>query len=70
MTAVGNRSAEFVDFAGLMSKAAPLLLGKPNERLSRGSRLRFGAKGSVEVDTDEGWFDDHEAKVFEFDAGF
>lgn len=52
---------EPIDFAGLMPKVAELLLGQPNARLSRGQRLRFGSKGSMEIDTGEGWFDDHEA---------
>lgn len=52
-----------IDFAGLMPKVSRVLLGEPNPRLSKGARLRFGAKGSMEVDTDEGWFDDHEANV-------
>jgi RecA-family ATPase len=54
---------EPIDFAGLMPKVAELLLGQPNARLSRGQRLRFGSKGSMEIDTGEGWFDDHEANV-------
>lgn len=52
-----------IDFAGLMPKVSRALLGEPNQRLSSGHRLRFGSKGSMEVDTDEGWFDDHEANV-------
>jgi RecA-family ATPase len=54
---------EPIDFAGLMPKVAELLLGQPNARLSRGQRLRFGNKGSLEIDTGEGWFSDHEASV-------
>lgn len=54
---------EPVDFTGLMPSVAQRLLGEPNKHMSRGQRLRFGNKGSVEVDTGEGWFDDHEAHV-------
>ncbi|WP_293875880.1 AAA family ATPase [Sphingomonas sp. UBA978] len=56
-------TAAATDFAALMPTVAPMLLGDPNTRLSSGTRLRFGSKGSVEVETTEGWFDDHEAKV-------
>lgn len=49
--------------APLMEPVARKLLGEPNNRLSRGSRLRFGAHGSTEVDVSEGWFDDYEANV-------
>ncbi|SFR97584.1 AAA family ATPase [Sphingomonas jatrophae] len=52
-----------LDFGALMPKVAPLLLGKPNEHLSKGTRLRFGTHGSLEIDTAEGWFDDHEGKA-------
>jgi hypothetical protein len=61
-TAANDGGRDPVDFTGLMPKVASLLLGEPNARLSRGPRLRFGAHGSMEIDTDEGWFDDHEAK--------
>jgi len=52
-----------VDFTSLMPRVAHMLLGDPNQRLSRGPRLRFGNKGSMEIDTSEGWFNDHEADV-------
>jgi len=52
-----------IDLAALMPKVAQRLLGDPNNRLSRGSRLRFGNKGSMEIDVADGWFDDHEANV-------
>ena len=52
-----------MDFAGLMPKVAKLLLGEPTSTSRTGERLRFGAKGSMEIDPAEGWFDDHEAKV-------
>lgn len=53
-------NAQPLDFAQLMPQVATRLLGKPNDRLSKGHRLRFGTNGSMEVDTSEGWFDDHE----------
>ena len=56
-------TAQPLDFAGLMSQAAPLLCGTPNAKMSKGNRLRFGTHGSMEIDTDEGWFHDHETKA-------
>lgn len=56
-------AAQPIDLATLMPKVAQRLLGEPNGRLSRGSRLRFGAKGSMEIDIENGWFADHEADV-------
>lgn len=56
-------AAQPIDLAALMPKVAHRLLGEPNGRLSRGSRLRFGAKGSMEIDIENGWFADHEADV-------
>jgi hypothetical protein len=56
-------SASPLDFAGLMPAVAPLLCGNPNKAMSKGSRLRFGTHGSLEIDTAEGWFDDHEGKA-------
>ena len=50
-----------LDFTALMPQVASRLLGTPNERLSKGHRLRFGTNGSMEIDIDEGWFCDHEA---------
>lgn len=50
-----------IDFAGLMGPVAHRLLGDPNKAMSKGTRLRWGKKGSMEIDTAEGWFDDHEA---------
>lgn len=49
-----------IEFAPLMAPVAERLLGAPNPRLSRAGRLRFGNHGSMEVDTDKGWFNDHE----------
>jgi RecA-family ATPase len=57
------QARESIDFASLMRPVAERLLGSPNKNLSRGPRLRFGSHGSVEVNTDDGWFDDYEAKV-------
>lgn len=56
-------AARPLDFPDLMAKVAPLLCGDPNKSLSKGARLRFGTHGSMEIDTEEGWFDDHEAKA-------
>lgn len=63
MKAGAHASKEPVDFAGMMPRVAELLFGEPNGRMSRGTRLRFGKKGSMEIDTSEGWFNDHEAHV-------
>jgi hypothetical protein len=49
--------------APLMGAVARQLLGEPNNKLSKASRLRFGTHGAIEVDTVEGWFDDYEANV-------
>ena len=50
---------------GMMGAVARELLGTPNARLSDPPKglLRFGSQGSIEVNTDEGWFADYEAKV-------
>ncbi len=50
-----------IDFAALMRPVAERLLGEPNAAMSRGSRMRWGSKGSIEVDVEEGWFCDYEA---------
>lgn len=63
MSTSAHTGREGVDLAALMPKVAHRLLGEPNNRLSRGSRLRFGNRGSMEIDLDGGWFDDHEANV-------
>lgn len=63
MAAVAYNAEPPIDFAAMMPKVAALLLGSKNERMSRGSRLRFGSKGSMEVDVADGWFADHEANV-------
>lgn len=49
----------------MMNDVARELLGVPNERMSRerDGVLRFGSNGSIEVNTDEGWFNDYEANV-------
>ncbi len=56
-------TSEPFDFGRLMPDVALRLLGEPNTRMSKGSRLRYGANGSMEVETAEGWFDDHEENV-------
>lgn len=63
MMAGSNGASQSIDLAALMPKVAHRLLGEPNGRLSRGSRLRFGSKGSMEIDIEGGWFADHEADV-------
>lgn len=60
MNAAAHIPRQSLDFAALMPRVAPLLLGKPNQHLSNGDRLRFGNNGSVEVNTSEGWFSDYE----------
>lgn len=49
--------------APMMADVASELLGSPNERLSkpRENLLRYGSRGSFEVNTAEGWFADYEA---------
>lgn len=61
MMATAANLPEPIDFSQLMPQVAQRLLGEPNERMSKGSRLRFGTHGSMEIDTDGGWFCDHEA---------
>lgn len=47
-----------VDYAAISGDVARLLLGAPNDKLSRAGELRFGGKGSVKVDTTTGvWWD-------------
>jgi RecA-family ATPase len=48
--------------SGMMNDVARELLGSPNKRMSheRDGLLRFGANGSIEVNTVEGWFCDYE----------
>jgi hypothetical protein len=51
------------DFADLMKDVALALCGKPNERLSKATELRFGTNGSLSVKIDgpeKGTFYDHE----------
>lgn len=51
------------DFADLMKDVALTLCGKPNERLSKATELRFGTNGSLSVKIDgpeKGTFYDHE----------
>lgn len=52
------------DFGGLIEPVARLLLGEPNNRLSRGDELRFGTNGSLRVTLrgdQRGTWRDHEA---------
>lgn len=44
----------------MMEPVARALLGEPNAGLSKGESLRFGANGSIEVNTKQGWFNDYE----------
>lgn len=59
---MSEANQESLAFASLMEQVAQRLLGEPNKSLSKNGRLRFGSKGSIEVDTDEGWFCDYEAE--------
>jgi hypothetical protein len=52
-----------IDFAALIEDVARRLLGEPNAHLSSAYDLRFGAKGSVSVNTDKGVFRDYESSV-------
>lgn len=49
------------DLAGLMGSVARLLLGAPNDRLSKPDELRFGTNGSLSVCIKRGTWYDHEA---------
>ena len=47
-----------IDFAAMSKDVATLLLGDPNRSMSRGDKLRFGNKGSLALDINNGtWFD-------------
>lgn len=50
-----------LEYLPLMEPVARVLLGEPNERLSKPDELRFGTHGSVSVDLVKGTFYDHEA---------
>lgn len=56
MAGLVHGASQPIDLAALMPKVAHRLLGEPNNHLSRGSRLRFGNKGAMEIDTAAGWF--------------
>ena len=46
------------EFAKHIGDVARVILGEPNRRLSRGSKLRYGTHGSLSVDCEHGrWFD-------------
>lgn len=49
-----------VDFARLMAPVCLALLGEPNEKHRGGMQWRYGARGSLRVEIDEGVFEDHE----------
>lgn len=51
------------DYAHAIEGVARTLLGEPNARLSSRTDLRFGAKGSLSVDTQAGTWYDHEAQT-------
>src|SRR5262245_16435528 len=48
------------DLRGLMGEVARLLLGTPNRVLSKGSEMRYGARGSFKVDLKKGTWSDFE----------
>lgn len=50
-------------FGVLMEPVARLLLGEPNERLSKAGELRFGAHGSMAIELETGRWYDHEHSV-------
>jgi hypothetical protein len=53
-----------IDFAALMEPVALKLLGEPNMKLSNLPRdVRFGSRGSLAVNFEDGKWFDHEAKV-------
>ncbi|TZG25888.1 AAA family ATPase [Sphingomonas montanisoli] len=58
-----NGSAPPIDFVGLAPRIVGALLDKPNKALSTATQLRFGNKGSLSVDLDQGRFYDHELKT-------
>lgn len=49
-----------VDFSALIEPVARELLGEPNDELSKGYDLRFGANGSLAVDLEAGQWYSHE----------
>jgi len=61
--AFGQRAGEQIDFASLTPEIAGLLLGEPNRRLSSKAELRYGTKGSLSVDLENGRYYDHEAQT-------
>jgi hypothetical protein len=52
-----------IDFAHLIEPVARQLLGEPNDQLSSAAELRFGKKGSLAVDLEEGTWFDHESNA-------
>jgi hypothetical protein len=58
----GGEHMTQTDFTHLMPAVAPILLGQPNERLSKAPHdVRFGNHGSMSVDYEKGIFYDHES---------
>ena len=55
--------ASATDFASFMEPVARMLLGAPNLAMSSKTELRFGAHGSLSIDTTNGTFFDHESKI-------
>jgi putative DNA primase/helicase len=56
--------AKRIDFAALMEPVALKLFGEPNTKLSNLPRdVRFGSRGSLAVNFEDGKWFDHEAKV-------
>ena len=56
--------AKPIDFAALMEPVALKLLGEPNTNLSNPPRdMRFGSRGSMAVDYENGRWFDHENQV-------
>jgi hypothetical protein len=55
--------ASATDFASFMEPVARMLLGAPNQAMSSKTELRFGAHGSLSIDTTKGTFFDHEHKI-------
>ena len=54
------RASTSDDYAAIIADVATVLRGEPNAKLSTQENLRFGAKGSLSIDTSRGVFHDHE----------
>ena len=56
--------AERIDFAALMEPVAIKLLGEPNTKLSKPPRdVRFGTRGSMAANFEDGKWFDHENQI-------